>query len=141
MTKKQFLAVAVLLILTRCGKEGSGLYSYDVELVPSSVTLTPGATQRFQGKETEIKVGKSTISYEAKRFTWKIEEGDQGGQLNAVTNSGTYYVYTAPATPGVYHLVLTSRQDPSTTARATITVTERHLARGWWANVRSWIGQ
>lgn len=52
-------------------------------------------------------------------ITYGILEGTSGG---SVTGDG---VYTAPLTPGTYHLTITSHADPSKTATATITVANR----------------
>jgi hypothetical protein len=46
-----------------------------------------------------------------------VQEGAGGG---AVTGAG---LYTAPSAPGVFHVVATSRADPTRSARATVTVT------------------
>lgn len=51
--------------------------------------------------------------------TWTVQEGAAGG---AVTAAG---VYTAPANAGVYHVVGTSQADPTKSAVATVTVTDR----------------
>lgn len=49
--------------------------------------------------------------------TWSVEEGVDGG---IISSSG---FYTAPTTPGTYHIVATSVADPSKTATAVVTVT------------------
>lgn len=54
--------------------------------------------------------------------TWSVQEGAAGG---AVTAAG---VYTAPATAGTYHVTAKSVADPTKSATATITVTERVLS-------------
>jgi hypothetical protein len=48
--------------------------------------------------------------------TWSIQEGAAGG---SITGTGAY---TAPATPGTYHVIATSQADSSQSATATITV-------------------
>jgi hypothetical protein len=48
--------------------------------------------------------------------TWSVQEGAAGG---TVTAAG---IYTAPNTPGTYHVVVTSQADPSKSATVTITV-------------------
>lgn len=50
--------------------------------------------------------------------TWSVQEGSAGG---AVTAAG---VYTAPNTAGTYHVVGTSRADPTKTAVSTVTVAD-----------------
>jgi hypothetical protein len=54
--------------------------------------------------------------------TWRVQEGAAGG---TITTAG---VYTAPENSGTYHVVGTSRADPSRTAVATVTVTDRILS-------------
>jgi hypothetical protein len=48
--------------------------------------------------------------------TWSVQEGAAGGTIS----SGG--VYTAPATSGVYHVVATSRADPTRSASVAVTV-------------------
>jgi len=50
--------------------------------------------------------------------TWSVAEAG-GGTVSAAG------LYTAPSTPGTYHVVAASRASPTTTARATVTVTDR----------------
>jgi chitinase len=63
--------------------------------------------------------------------TWKVEEGDNAGQIQtrgAYAKEGAislYSTYTAPKTPGTYHLVATSTADPSKSASAEITVVSK----------------
>ncbi len=47
---------------------------------------------------------------------WSIQEGSAGGEVNYAG------VYAAPATEGVYHVVATSKADPSKSATATVSV-------------------
>src|SRR5262249_14285117 len=49
--------------------------------------------------------------------TWKVKEGASGG---TVTQKG---LYTAPGTPGTFHVVVASVADPTKKATATLTVT------------------
>jgi hypothetical protein len=53
--------------------------------------------------------------------TWAVQEGAAGG---AITAAG---VYTAPAAPGTYHVVATSRADATRSAVVPVTVTEKIL--------------
>ena len=50
------------------------------------------------------------------RVNWSVQEGAAGGTVDA---NG---LYTAPDQPGTYHVVATSRADPSRSAVATVTV-------------------
>jgi hypothetical protein len=54
--------------------------------------------------------------------TWSVLEGAAGGAVSATG------VYTAPSNGGTYHVVAASVADPTRTATATITVTERVLS-------------
>jgi hypothetical protein len=51
--------------------------------------------------------------------TWTVQEGAAGG---TITSAG---VYTAPPDAGTYHVVATSRADPSKSAVAAVVVTDR----------------
>src|SRR6185437_6116803 len=75
-----------------------------IEISPSSVTIGIGASQAFTTNEAA---------------TFAITEPG-GGSLSAVTS--TSVLYTAPLTPGVYHLVATQASDTDCTDPAVITV-------------------
>ncbi|MFZ1613151.1 MAG: hypothetical protein WAT51_03200, partial [Holophaga sp.] len=77
-----------------------------VTLAPTTITLAPNGTQTFTGTVT----GNANTA-----ITWTVLEA-AGGSIDA---SG---VYTAPATPGNYHVVGTSQADPTKKAYAAITV-------------------
>lgn len=79
----------------------------DLTVSPSSVTLAPGATQVFTASGTSTPV------------TWTITEVG-GGSLSGAT--GTSVTYTAPLTPGTYHVVATSDADPTCKDTATVSV-------------------
>lgn len=78
-----------------------------VSVWPPTVTLAPLAKRTFTADVT----GAADRS-----VTWAVQEGDAGG---TVTGDGTY---TAPATAGSYHVVVTSVADPAETSVALITV-------------------
>lgn len=79
-----------------------------VSLLPSSTNVTTEATRQFTASVT----GSSNTA-----VTWSIQEGVTGGAVD------TLGVYTAPATPGTYHVVATSIADSSKSASSTVTVT------------------
>lgn len=54
--------------------------------------------------------------------SWAVQESD-GGTIAPDASDTTYATYTAPETPGTYHVVATSLADPTKSATATITVT------------------
>ena len=75
---------------------------------PSSVSLPPGGTQSF----SSLVSGLSNTA-----VLWSITEGAAGGTID---DSGNY---TAPATLGTYHVVVTSAVNQNKTATAIVTVT------------------
>ena len=52
--------------------------------------------------------------------TWSVAEGVSGGTVSAT--GPTSADYTAPETPGTYHVVATGVADPTRSASATVTV-------------------
>jgi hypothetical protein len=81
--------------------------SVAISISPATAALSAGASQPFT----------CTVTGTADPgCTWFVREGSSGG---SVTSDG---VYTAPAAAGTYHVVATSRADPSKTASATVTV-------------------
>ncbi|WP_224247838.1 Ig-like domain-containing protein [Hyalangium gracile] len=79
-----------------------------VTVSPTTATLVIGEPQQFTAT-----VGNTSNN----AVTWTIQEGAAGGSVDA---SG---LYTAPVTPGTYHVVATSEADPTKSATATVTVT------------------
>ena len=67
-----------------------------VAVNPRTVTLTAGASQAFTAQ---------VIGTTNPAVSWTVQEGASGG---AVSSAG---VYTAPSTPGTYHVVATSVVD------------------------------
>ena len=97
---------AVLAIfLFGCGG-GSGS-SGSVTIDPRSILLSVGQTKAFS-----VTVTQCTDT----RVRWSVTEGDAGG---TVTSDG---VYTAPTTPGTYHVVAVCDADTSVNDTATVTV-------------------
>jgi hypothetical protein len=78
-----------------------------VQLNPSAVQLNTGATQAFLA----IVVGSANQA-----VTWSVVETGGG----SVTSAG---VYTAPTTPGTFHVRAVASADPTATAQTTVTVT------------------
>jgi len=94
------LLLCLLFGLFNCGG-GSSAPSPALFVSPSILQLFQGATQQF-GANGEV--------------TWSVSEGSGGG---TITTAG---LYTAPTVPGTFHVVATSRSDPSKSASAVITV-------------------
>jgi len=78
-----------------------------VTALPNSPTLTLSQMQTF----TATIVGSANTG-----VTWSVQEGSAGG---SITPAG---VYTAPLSPGIYHVIATSQADPTRKDTATITV-------------------
>jgi len=78
-----------------------------VSIMPNSSTLAP------QGSIQLTATVMGTINT---AVTWSVQEGSGAG---TVTSSG---LYTAPTTPATYHVVATSKADPTQIAIATIVV-------------------
>jgi hypothetical protein len=93
-----------------------------VEISPTEATLVVNTTQQFQGTQTTETSNSLEIDGNAIAFEWAIEEGLQGGGLEDAPFNSISYVYTAPPSPGTFHLTITSKRDAGATATATIMV-------------------
>lgn len=78
------------------------------------VAIHPPAAQAAPGVEVAFAAAVQGVSSQA--VTWSVAEGPSGGTIDA---NG---LYTAPATPGVYHVVASSAVDATITGAATVTV-------------------
>jgi 6-phosphogluconolactonase (cycloisomerase 2 family) len=79
-----------------------------VTISPKKVTLKVNTQQQFTG----------TVTHGCgDGVTWKVKEGSAGG---AITQTG---LYTAPGSPGTFHVVVSSVAEPTKSATATVTVT------------------
>lgn len=87
---------------------------------PVVVTVTP-ATAAVDACLT-LTLAATVTGTTSTAVTWSVLEGAAGG---SITPGG---VYTASSIGGVYHMVATSVADPSKSATATVTVTERVLS-------------
>jgi hypothetical protein len=74
---------------------------------PPAVALTPGGTQTFTT---------AVAGFANTRVTWTVQETG-GGLINGAG------FYTAPSAEGFYHVIATSVEDTTVSARATISVT------------------
>ena len=81
-----------------------------VSVSPLTATVAAGKTQQFTA---------NVVGYTNTAVTWKIQETG-GGSISA---SGNSVIYTAPSTPGTYHLIATTVASPQVSGMATITVT------------------
>lgn len=105
------LTGSALILSLACGGGGGGGEPAPTPIVvtvaPTTASLLTGATQTFTATVT----GTTNTA-----VTWSVQEAG-GGSVNA---SG---LYTAPGTPGTYHVVATSQASATKTASATVTVT------------------
>ncbi len=79
-----------------------------VTVTPGTASVTGGGTQAF----TAVVAGAVNQA-----VTWSVQETN-GGTIGATTG-----IYTAPSTPGTYHVVATSVADPTKIGTAIVTVT------------------
>ena len=126
--RKLLIALMVVLALGVLGV----IYLLSRPSAKSSVAANVAIT--ISPTETEVSVGEAhdfsaTVSGSGDTdVTWSVVEGSAGGtvvnrgaqaQGGAVANMG---VYVAPTTPGTYHIVATSKADPSKSATAEVLV-------------------
>ena len=78
-----------------------------VSLYPASETLRIGGQRRFSGWDSTV--GQYDV-------TWSLQEGAAAG---TITTDG---VYTAPLTPGIFHLIATSNHNTILSATAPLTI-------------------
>jgi hypothetical protein len=112
--------VAALGLVAGCGSlEGGVSPMFGIE--PSTTRVQTGQSVTLNAGAVEA--GISDVS-------WSVQEGPRGGTVTAVPTPpggapSTRATYTAPATPGVYHVqaVINRSTPPGVTRSATITVT------------------
>jgi hypothetical protein len=100
-------AVLALLsvVLVACGSD-SKKQDVRVAVSPAAVTVKVGMTQNFTA---------SVFGTKNASVSWAVDEANGG----TITGAG---VYTAPATPGTYHVTATSVADNTKKSSATVTV-------------------
>jgi len=87
---------------------------------PVVVTVSPATAEVSACRSVTLSATVTGASDTA--VTWTVQEGAAGG---TVTAAG---VYTAPGASGTYHVVATSRADPTRTAIATVTANDEVLS-------------
>jgi hypothetical protein len=91
----------------------------EVTISPASANVAPGKT---------VALAASVSGSDNVELIWSVQEGDAGGTIvanGAKAEGGTVASlaeYTAPATPGTYHVVATSNANKAKSAQAEITV-------------------
>ena len=93
-----------------------------------AVTISPATAKVVAGKAVDFA---ATVSgTDNVEVIWSIQEGDTAGRVvsrGAKAEAGkvaSVVVYIAPGSPGTYHLVATSKDDPQKSATAEIKVTK-----------------
>jgi chitinase len=118
------IALAGIVWMLRSTVAGGGKSSE-----PVAITIYPTSAKVVAGKAVDFAA--TITGAPTSDVTWKVEEGDNGGQIQtrgAYSKEGSislYSTYTAPKTAGVYHLVATSTADTSKSATAEITVSAK----------------
>ncbi|MCC6994059.1 MAG: hypothetical protein IT370_05460 [Deltaproteobacteria bacterium] len=106
------LALAlVLLVAIGC----SSSEDITIDLVPTTRQVIAGGTVDFDATITVQTSNSIDVKGDNSVFDWSVVEAGGG----TVTANG---VYTAPLTTGVFHVKATSKEHPSHSATATITV-------------------
>ncbi len=109
------LAVQLTLFVTGCGQSGLPQVSITAPApYPLSVTVSPDSLFIKSGNTWNFAA--SVVNANDQTVTWSVQEGARGG---SVSDTGTY---TASTGMGVYHVIATSKADPSKSATATVTV-------------------
>jgi len=114
--------VGVLYLMLRPSSKAAPAGNVTVSLSPAEATVATGGTQDFAA--TVDGSGDSDV-------TWSVQEGNSGGTVvnrGAQAQGGsvaTMAIYAAPTKPGTYHVVATSKADPTKSATAEVTVGEK----------------
>jgi hypothetical protein len=89
-----FLAILALL-LVGCGGFGGEGPGFAAGIIPDSFTVQVGNTQDLEAVSTRSIQG----------VVWVVREGAGGGSLSTSSSNGQFVAtYTAPGTPGTYHI-------------------------------------
>jgi hypothetical protein len=87
-----------------------------IQAAPATLTLVISPVSATLSVGSSLTLA-ATVSFSSSQsVTWSVQEGTAGG---TVTSGG---VYTAPSTPGTYHVVATSVAAPTASGVSTITV-------------------
>jgi hypothetical protein len=88
-----------------------------------SVTINPEVVTLLVSRDRQFSA--TVVGSDDKSPTFAIREGSLGGVIAPDGKTTTTAKYTAPAKPGVYHVVATSVADPTKSATATVTVIDK----------------
>ena len=89
------------------GSNPPGNPNSTISIFPESETLRIGGQRQFSGWDATV--GQYDV-------TWNLEEGTEAGSITA---DG---LYTAPSTPGTFHLIATSSHNTALSASAPLTI-------------------
>ena len=109
--------VVVLVLLAGCAGSSSGAPGTGTSTsnsLPPSVNIRPLSAQLKHGASLKFTGGAANVTDTS--VTWKVGEG---AAVGSITDDG---IYTAPATDGIYHVVATSKADPTKSATANVSV-------------------
>lgn len=121
----------VILLLSGCGSGGAGRTDEiaPVSGVPSGGdgtgeqphSIAPAAAVKIFPQDPAVTAGnkqtfKAEVTGLSPAVSWQVQEGTDGG---SITTDGTY---TAPPSPGTYHIVAVSQDDPASAATVEVTV-------------------
>lgn len=93
---------AVLFSTAACGgafsggSGGTGGFDQVFDVSPKSATVIAGQT---------VTITVTAVEYPVSSFNFSITEGTAGGTIVAYTVDQSKATYTAPSTPGTYHVV------------------------------------
>jgi uncharacterized protein YjdB len=96
------------------GKKATAPVTVEPELAPVSVSITPASAEVYTEATQAFTAAVTGAADTA--VSWRVREAN-GGSIDAAGR------YTAPSTPGTFHVVATSVADPSQSATATVRVT------------------
>ena len=87
-----------------------------------TVSIAPAPPRRRRRNGELHRLGHRPRSGQSSAVSWSVQEGAAGGTING---AGTY---TAPSSPGTFHVIATSVADNTEFASATVTVAPSHVA-------------
>lgn len=111
---KAILFLPFVVIVGCGGLTGTG-GDLKFNVLPRVTEVAQGASREFEAK---ARAGVSSV-------VWSIQEGSAGGTLSPHTGLGRFYAtYTAPNTPGTYHVLaeITDSNSETETVTAIVTV-------------------
>jgi len=106
------LGTLMLTLTSGCGGVGNFLAVY--ELIPNSATLNINTSADFAATTTASGVDS---------YAFSVREAGGGTVTQGTGSNSSTFTYTAPNTPGTYHVDVTYFDGPNNVAGRTFTVT------------------